>query len=498
MQPLESPGDAIGSVQGPVKRFAGPGLLLAIGVVLAYVAPHWGIAALGVGFVWLAALSLPGALAVYIVASPFIFGLTVLHHHVNMSDVMAIILAVRLLVTTWRAQGIALWRSWWNGPFFWPLALLIVLSVLSLASAIAPAVTVIKILEYLEFFVVLVAVVHQVPLTEKHWKIIVGALFLLATGLAIYGLYQFIFEVGPAANVVDVYHIRADGVFGQPNPFGGFESMVFVFMAALMAYGPKWGRRWWMWVALSLVSLSVIVSFSRGAWVASVAAIGMMGIVAWAVRGRKMIHRYFVFPAIGIPILSYILVDFLGKLDISHKKLSTLSRQTTGGRLTSTVGAVFNPKGHIDTARRLLIWKDALKAIHRHPVLGVGLGGFHHFAQLHPVRGMVIAPPMAHNLYLEWGADLGVLGIVVALWLEWAWVRHSVGVLKAQAKTLDPFVFAMALGAFGAIVSFIVHDWVDLMIDHGVIVPLILGLAVVWTLWDRGKKTRARGEDPVS
>jgi O-antigen ligase len=273
--------------------------------------------------------------------------------------------------------------------------------------------------------------------------------------------------------------------------------MVFAFIAALMGYGPDWARRWWMWVAASLVALGVIDSFSRGAWVASVGAIGFMGVVAWAIRGRRMINRRFVIPGIFIPVLSFIAVDLLGHLNLSHSAISVISRQTTGERLQSTVGAVFHPTGHFATAKRLLIWKDALRATRLHPILGVGLGGFHRFAQLHPMRGLVAAPPMAHNLYLEWGADLGILGIVVALWLEWSWVRKSIGVLKSSSGSLTSFEWAMGLGAFGAIVSFVVHDWVDLMIDHGVIVPLLLGLAVVWRLADaRGRASRSAESHP--
>ena len=475
------------------SRLVWPGLVLATGVILAYVVPPLGIVALSVGFAWLTTLSLPGALAVYIIAAPFPFGLTFHHHHLNLSDVMAIMMAIRLAVSSWREHRESLWQRWMGSPFWRPMVLLLVLSVLSLASALAPGATVIKIFEYVEFFVVLVAITHEISLSEDNWKLIMGALFAVAALLAIYGLYQFLFQIGPAANIVDVHHVRADAVFGQPNPFGGFESMVFAFVAALMGYGPKWARSWWAWGVAALVALSVIASFSRGAWVASVAAIGFMGVVAWALRGREMINRHFVIPGILVPIMSFGAIYLLGKTNLSHS-VAVPSRQTTGGRLSSTVTAVLHPRGHFDMLHRLYIWKDALNAMRQHPMSGVGLGGFHRYSMLHPVAGLVLASPTAQNLYLEWGADLGVLGIVAALWLEWSWIRHSLGVLKARAETLTPFQFAMGLGAFGAIVSFVVHDWVDLMIDHGVIVPLVLGLAVVWLLkGDRQVRSAAMG-----
>ncbi|MCY0878276.1 MAG: O-antigen ligase family protein [Firmicutes bacterium] len=522
-----------------------PFVIMAVGTALAFVSGPIGALVIIVGYVWLVVQSLPLALAVYVIAAPFPFGLTFHHHHINLSDAMAIIMAVRLLVMSTDDGLRSVWRRFLASPFWRPVVLLLVLSILSLATALSHSTTIVKILEYIEFFVVVVAVAHEAGLHEEDWKPILGALFGIASLLSLYGLYQFLFSVGPAANAIDIHHVRAEAVFGQPNAFGGFEAMVFPLIAALMAYGPRWARGWWMWVAAALSALGVIDSFSRGAWVAAVASVLAMGIAAWAIQGRTRINRQFVIPAIAVPILGFIFVDLLGKTNLTvhvhtlaaakhavkpgtkavahhvakttthvvkgtktvakhvakpiaktlaqRRKIAHIKRihylvahhRTTTERLVSTVTALVHPKGHFDTMQRILIWKEALKAIKQHPILGVGLGGFHRYAQLHPEKGLVGAPPMAHNLYLEWGADLGVLGIVAGLWLEWSWVRHAIQSLTHRVRQLTPFEFALGLGAFGTMVSFIVHDWVDFMIDHGVIVPLLLAMAAVWSLHDR-------------
>lgn len=59
--------------------------------------------------------------------------------------------------------------------------------------------------------------------------------------------------------------------------------------------------------------------------------------------------------------------------------------------------------------------------------------------------------------------------------------RCRAGIAHTNAR---PFEFALGIGAFGATVSSIVHDWVNFLIDHGVIVPFLLALAVVWGLVD--------------
>ncbi|MCY0897455.1 MAG: O-antigen ligase family protein [Firmicutes bacterium] len=500
-------------------RMLWPFLVMAVGTALAFVSGAIGALVIIVGFIWLAVQSLPLALAVYVIAAPFPFGLTFHHHHINLSDAMALVMAIRLLAVSTEDGLRSVWQRFLASPFWRPVVLLLILSVLSLATALSHSTTIVKILEYIEFFVVVVAVAHEAGLHEEDWKPILGALFGIASLLSLDGLYQFLFQVGPAANAIDVHHIRAEAVFGQPNAFGGFEAMVFPLIAALMAYGPRWARGWWMWVAAALSALGVIDSFSRGAWVAAVASVGAMGIAAWAIQGRSRINRQFVIPAIVVPVLGFLFIDLLGKTNLTTH-LSTLAagkhvikpvakhvlrpvakhlakrgrikrihmlvaRRTTTSRLVSTVTALVHPKGHFDTIQRILIWKEALRAIKQHPVLGVGLGGFHRYAQLHPEKGLPSAPPMAHNIYLEWGADLGVLGIIAALWLEWSWVRHAITTLTGRLRKLSAFEFALGLGAFGTMISFIVHDWVDFMIDHGVIVPLLLAMAFVWSLWER-------------
>ncbi len=471
------------------QNLIGPLLIIAVGTALTLVSTLAGGAIMVIGYIWLAIVSVPLALTVYVIFSPFPLGLTFHHHHIDISDLMALTMAVRLLVKPIHRRSESLLTRFLGSPFWRPLALLLILSVLSLATALSHTTTVIKILEYIEFFVVIVAVARQLDVDEAQWKPVVAGLFAIASLLSLDGFYQFVFKVGPSANIVDHFHIRADAVFGQPNAFGGFEGMVFPLALALLAYGPDWARRWWVWVTLCLSALAVIDSYSRGAWVAAVGAVFFMGVVAWIAHGRTMIHRRFVIPGILFPIMAFLLIDLLGKTNLSGSAFALSN--STGGEVTSTVTSLVNPKGNFDTHQRLRIWKEAIQAMRYRPILGVGLGGFHRWMVLHPKPNLKPAP-MAHDLYLEWGADLGVLGVATAIWIEWSWVRHAVGVLVRRARSLSAFEFALGLGAFGSIVTFIVHDWVDILIDHGVVVPFLLALAAVWALWSR--KAAGSGE----
>lgn len=466
--------------------------LVAVGMAVETGHPLLGAVLILAGGIWLIRESLAWGAAVYIVTAPFPWQILFHHHRIAVSDVVAIILGLWLF---WRHRkrlfaGTS-WGTLWIPAYYRaPLLLLLGLAVLSLGVSLSRTTTVIKILEYLEFFVVMPAVLRALGAERQPWQVVLWALFGVAGVLALDGVYQFLFQLGPIANVVDVHHVRADATFGQPNAFGGFEADTFPLILAWIAAGPSaWRKNVWAWVALTAVALGVISSFSRGAWVADAGAVFFMG-VAWILtRGWSGIGRRVVIPGILIPVAAFLAIDLLGKTNLSHSAVS-LSYQSTLERLTSSVTAVFNPNGHYDTHQRLLIWQTAIRAIMHHPVLGVGLGGFQRYITLHRPPGLAAIPPMAHDLYLEWGADLGVLGILAGIWLEWRWIRTLIQGVRRLPTAGTEWRWALAWGGFGTAVAFIVQNWVDFLIDHGVIVPLIMALAIGWLVSESWREDR--------
>lgn len=454
-------------------------VLTAIGGAVALFSPFAGGGIFMLGYIGIAVVSPPVALALYILLAPFPLGVVLHHHKFYISDLMAIVLAVWLLSKSWRQGLQSVWSTFMVRDYQNPLILLLGLSVLSLAVSWSRVGTTIKILEYVEFFVVMAALFRYTSFNSpKVRNFYVIVLALTVSLVTLYGLYQFMFQLGPAANTVDVHHVRATAFFGQPNVFGAFNDMTFPMLLALIAFGSDQLPKRWLTAALAISALGVVISYSRGSWVADAAAVFFMGVVVWSTKGRQVLKKFSVL-GIGIPVLMFFVVMVLGKLDLSHTAISMAYQKNTLERLRTSLTALFNPAGHYDTNQRLLIWKAAIDAIKTHPWLGVGLGNFHLFIQKFPPKGLGAIPPMAHNLYLEWGADLGVGGSIAGLWYEWRWIKTALTLLRAKSQRLSTDLYAWVLGGFGTFVAFIVHDWVDFMIDHGVIVPLLLALGIV-------------------
>lgn len=455
-------------------------IIVAVSGALALVEPLLGVLVFTVGFIGVVTVSAPVGLGLYILLAPFPLGIIFHHHKFYVSDLSAIILALWLLVRSWRSGGIrSAWHTFMVREYRNPLILVLVLSVLSLAVSLSRLGTLVKILEYVEFFVVIVALVRYTTFNAPQIRnFYVKVLAFTVSLVTLDGLYQFMFQLGPAVNIVDLHHVRAVAFFGQPNVFGAFNDMTFPLLLALIVFGAETLPKRWLTVALVLEALGVVISYSRGSWVADAAAVFFMGLVVWGTKGRAFLGK-FAWYGIAIPVAMFLVTMGLGKIDLSHTAIASAYQKNTLERLRTSVTAIFHPGGHFDTNQRLLIWRSAIEAIKTHPLLGVGLGNFHLFIAAHPPKGLAAVPPMAHNFYLEWGADLGIGGIIAGLWYQWTWIKAVWTLMRQRAESLSGETYAWVLGGFGTFVAFIVHNWVDFMIDHGVIVPLLLALGIV-------------------
>lgn len=454
---------------------------MAVGALLALVLPPLGAVVFIVGYAVATWTSLPVGVAIYILAAPFPIGLVLHNHHFFITDVMAILIALAL-VWTERGEGIGglvdgFFERAWRGPFWFLLAL----SVLSLAVSLSRSGTGVKILEYLEFFAVMTAAVRYTARRPQVWQLYLGALAVAVAAVSLWGLVQFLFALGPQSNQIALHHVRATGFFGQPNPFGAFTGEAFPLFLGMISLGPDSLRRHWaLWLGLCFSALGAVESYSRGAWVGAAAAVAVMFLLAWYLKGGAAARRLLSI-GLAVPAAALLFIVVLSKTDFTHQHFQQIwVHANTATRLKSTISSAFNPQSSYDTQQRLLIWKSAVQAIRQHPILGVGLGNFHLFIQAHPPQGLAGGiPPTAHNLYLEWGADLGLGGILAALWLEWRWIRAGIRALGGRARSVDPLWQAAGLGAVGTVVDFVVHNWVDFLIDHGVVIPLVLALGLI-------------------
>jgi O-antigen ligase len=124
--------------------------------------------------------------------------------------------------------------------------------------------------------------------------------------------------------------------------------------------------------------------------------------------------------------------------------------------------------------QRLAFWQTAQDMAAARPWLGVGLGNY---AAVYPGYALLswpLAIGHAHNIYLNYLAEVGSVGLAAYVFL-WAAV---IGTTLAALRRADGWRRGLALGLLGAWAHLSVHNLVDFLYVNNIhlVVGALLGL----------------------
>ncbi|MBU0548574.1 MAG: O-antigen ligase family protein [Candidatus Omnitrophica bacterium] len=86
---------------------------------------------------------------------------------------------------------------------------------------------------------------------------------------------------------------------------------------------------------------------------------------------------------------------------------------------------------------RINYWRDTIGIIKMHPLLGVGLGNFN-----------LTCSRYAHNSFLQFWAEAGLLGIASLFWLIYAILANNIKKIKNIADNKETLIFITCLATF--------------------------------------------------
>jgi O-antigen ligase len=105
---------------------------------------------------------------------------------------------------------------------------------------------------------------------------------------------------------------------------------------------------------------------------------------------------------------------------------------------------------------RVALWRESLGVIREYPLVGCGLGGFESAFQKFKASEGIFLVDYAHNDYIQYLAELGIAGFVLAAGLISLMVKRSVEIAQDASE-----VRWLGLACFGSIVAILVHSFVD-------------------------------------
>lgn len=199
-------------------------------------------------------------------------------------------------------------------------------------------------------------------------------------GLAI---YQYHFE----------NFVRVEGTIGNANRFGIIQLALFCQIAPFFWSISAWGLAPVVLLMLGSIAYSILLSLSRGAFIAAVGV---------------TLYYCFLFPRSGgvrlrLATVAVTIVALLLVPEGFYQRIETIPTALSGIQL---------PEGSIST--RLLYFRAGIQMGLDHLMTGVGLGQFNQYiasyANLHIARA-----GGAHNMYVSIFAEAGSIGLIAFL-----------------------------------------------------------------------------------
>ncbi len=192
--------------------------------------------------------------------------------------------------------------------------------------------------------------------------------------------------------------------------------------AGLVMFADRRTDRWLALGWIAVLTLALALTLSRGAYL----AIAVLAVVAIATsRARLRIAAAVAAVTFALLLVPVVRERFAGQFVLGS------TRTTLGGRLS--------------------IFSETLTVLRDHPILGVGLGGYHY---LFRGKTLVIYP---HDLWLTFWVEVGLLGMIAfaviffgLLYRGWRAFAHASG-----------FPRALLWGVSGSFVLWGVHGLVD-------------------------------------
>jgi len=263
-------------------------------------------------------------------------------------------------------------------------------------------------------------------------KTVLAVMMVSVAVIALASAYEYMDRGGGTFN-----HSRVGAIASDPNVLGAFFVTYMFLFAALLLERPKEPQGWAMILPFLLCARGIMVTFSRGAYVAFAAA-------ALALSWFKSKRLFLAALAVGaLAVLNPVLLPS----GIRYRMGQTLEQKPQANE------ADLVDRLEPSAGNRLVIWRGAVAMIREHPLRGVGFGAFPEFLTQYTDGEMGYKD--AHNIYLRIAGELGLPALLVFLGFlgmagRMAW--------RVYRRSGDPVIRALGLGFLAGLVGLCVSN----------------------------------------
>jgi putative inorganic carbon (HCO3(-)) transporter len=279
---------------------------------------------------------------------------------------------------------------------------------------------------------------------------IVGSLLLVSLAMGVYGLRQYFYGAAELATWVDPESglaglTRVYSYLRNPNLYGGYLVPLVPLGLAAVFLWPGWGVKLLVGFTTAVNLLCLVLTYSRGAWIGGLAALGMMAVLLaqWHTPRLPARWRRWTVPTL-----------------LGGGAAALLLAILTVRPLRLRVRSLF--WGRLDTSNnfRLNVWAAVLDMIRDFPILGIGPGNVA-FSRVYPLyqRGNFSALG-AYSVPLQLTVETGFLGSLAFAWFLLVLWDHGWRCWNRLLSSRDPEGLWVAAG-LAACTGMMAHGLVD-------------------------------------
>jgi putative inorganic carbon (hco3(-)) transporter len=259
------------------------------------------------------------------------------------------------------------------------------------------------------------------------------------------------FQIYPSqVEALDPWSGRATSFLFHFNSLAGYLNLVLPFSLACMVLAKESSVRYLALAAHTLACATLYFTASRGGFIAYG---GMVLVAIWFFKPR-------------VAALSRVLLTGVLSLVI----VLALQPPSSGSRLQDV--------DEFTSMSRKALWGTAAILFLQHPVLGVGYGNYRSLYSDY-LPGIGPNELDAHNIYLQFLAETGIIGFAAFFLMLAAFAR----IATRLAKNIDPVYRMVGIGVGGALTATLIHGGVDYLFNvspqFGALFWLIMALGVV-------------------
>jgi len=326
--------------------------------------------------------------------------------------------------------------QWIKIPLDKPIIILIILLILSTIFSLHRQTSLWSIILLLNYLTIFYLTIHTVK-TRSQTRQLIYIIIGIALFLAVFGFFKrFGLNPFPWWDYPELRSSKLTSVYGNHNHLAGYMEMAIPLILSLflLNYSP-WNTFILVYLTFLLFT-SLLLTLSRGGWLGALAGLAF-------IAAALLVDQYFRKKRLLLFLIAgFFVVTFL-----------ILSSTPVVERILT-----FEQKYDIPNFKaRRTVWGGIVKMIQDHPLLGTGPGTFAIAFTRYQPPGQLPPYRMAHNDYLHFVSETGLLLIPIIIWMIITLYKKGFEKLKNPSR----LVRGITLGALAGITAILFHSIAD-------------------------------------